>query len=253
MKIVEWILGPIMRILFRFDSVGVDNLPSGPFILASNHVSYMDPIMIQAVTIRRHKPGIFPKYLSKSELFNKKFMRWFMSNAGQIPVDRDSSHARDSLRHARAALEAGDVVGIFPEGTISLTLVPMSAHSGVGRLAVDTKVPVVPAAVWGTHRSWPKYHKRNFGFRRPIVIEFGEPKTYVGSDPVEASNDIMRQIVELVDDARSRYPTDAHGAWWGPPDWPIERGGKWRVHVDHGTDPEVALDMARDAMYSEAG
>lgn len=211
--------------LFRVDQTGLDRLPvTGPAIVASNHISYFDPLVAGLVCLwrRRHV-----RFLSKRELFERQPVGWVMTATRQIPVDRHTERARDSLRSAVEALAAGELVWIFPEGTISLTLLPMRAHSGVGTLALETGVPVIPAGVWGTHRTWTKSRKPDWRLRRPVTLDFGEAFHPTGNDPRAAATEIMDRVVACVDSARSRYPVKPGPRdWWGPPSWPLERAGR---------------------------
>ena len=236
---------------FDLDVHGADRLPaSGPYVIASNHVSYLDPLALaQLVYTERDRQQV--AFLAKRELFDKKSLGWFMRGCGQIPVDRQSAQASDSLRSARAALADDAIVVVFPEGTISLTLVPMRAYTGVARLAVETGVPVVPVGLWGTHRSMAKYRERAIVPHRPVTVEIGRPKIWSpsGGDVGEVAQRIMDDVVDCVDAARSRYP-DVPGPddWWGPPEWPRDRAGRWRPTLS----PREARDLQPDEVLAEA-
>ncbi len=250
-------LAPILRFIFKYDLRGLDNLPrTGPFIVASNHISYLDPIVLIHVGVRFRKPRWYLRFLSKQELFEKQPMRFVMRSSKMIPVDRGTSHASDSLSSARAALRDGEVICIFPEGTISLTLLPMKAFSGVGRLALDSGVPVVPAGVWGTHRTYGKHHKRDIRHHMPVNVFFGEPLVF-GPDSdktaAEAADEIMAAVIRLVDEARSEYPEAPEpDDWWGPPEWPVEAAGRWRPKISKKMPKDEQQQVALEAMRAAA-
>jgi len=247
------VLNPMISHLFRTDVVGLHNVPlHGPVIIASNHISYLDPIVL-GKAILKLRPKRRLRFLAKAELFEKQPLEWAMRNLGQIPVDRGTVSASDSLRSARLAIEEGKSVVIFPEGTISAAFVPMKPHSGVGRLALDTGAPVVPTGIWGTHRSMTKYRERDLARRRPATVDFGASRAYREGDPRSVTEDIMRRVVECVVSARSRYPEiPGPDDWWGPPQWPAERVGKWRPKLTKDMSREEALAAVAAALACDA-
>jgi glycerol-3-phosphate dehydrogenase (NAD(P)+) len=145
------ILVPFFLVYFRLARIGREHLPrTGPVLLAANHRSFLDPFVIGALTRR----PVY--YMAKRELFEKRWQAWVLNCLGAFPVDRGASdkHAMDT---ARAILERGDCVVIFPEGTRTRRGPLGSPRRGVGRLALETGVPVVPIAVIGTEdvrRGW---------------------------------------------------------------------------------------------------
>ena len=118
-------------------------------ILASNHVSYLDPLTLAWVADRR---GRRVRFLAKAELFDKRGLGPLLRAAHQIPVQRGTTNAADALDAAVDALRRGECVAVFPEGTISLDLEPMAGKSGTARLARPAGVAVTPVGLWGTHR-----------------------------------------------------------------------------------------------------
>lgn len=239
---------------FKADVRGLEWVPTdGPVIVASNHISHMDPLVLERTALLL-RPKVRYRFLAKAELFDKQPLAWAMDHLGQIPVDRGSAAASDSLRSAREAIGRGEAVAIFPEGTVSLTFVPMRPHSGVGRLALDTGAPVVPAGLWGTHRSMTKYRKRDLAWRRPVTVDYGPPRVYTpdDGDAQTVTEAIWARVIREVVSARARYPeTPGPDDWWGPPDWPIERAGRWRPKLDKSMTPEEALAEAHAAMAGE--
>src|SRR5690242_18990376 len=109
--------------------------PRGPVLLASNHVSYLDPLVLAYVADRRHRKV---RFLAKAELFDKTGFGALLSSMHQIPVSRGTADAASSLRAAEESLRSGELVAVFPEGTISLDLEPMVPKTGTARLAAAT-------------------------------------------------------------------------------------------------------------------
>jgi 1-acyl-sn-glycerol-3-phosphate acyltransferase len=212
-KAVFW---PWLRYGLRWTIEGVEHLPaSGPVILASNHVSYLDPLTLAYVADRR---GRRVRFLAKAELFDKRGLGTLLRAARQIPVQRGSADAAGALTAAVDALARGECVAVFPEGTISLDLEPMRGKSGAARLARRTGAPVVPVGLWGTHRILMKGRKPawRWGVAQAAVV--GAP-LHAGSDEhVKAVTDrIMGAIAECVGRAREIYPqrpAPGDDAWW---------------------------------------
>lgn len=121
---------------------------SGGLILAVNHISNLDPVLLARFVLEVNR---IPRFLAKSELFDTPVFRDLLRGARQIPVYRKQANAADALRDAVAALHAGELVVIYPEGTITRDPQrwPMLARNGVARLALATDAPVVPVAQWG--------------------------------------------------------------------------------------------------------
>ncbi len=146
------VLRPILRLATRHQWSGLANLPAtGGIIIAVNHVSYIDPLLVGHLL---YDAGRIPRFMGKAELFSWPVVGRVMTVAGQIPVHRNTPDAALSLRDAVRALDAGECVVIYPEGTVTLDpeLWPMAARTGVVRLALLSGAPVIPVAQWGAHR-----------------------------------------------------------------------------------------------------
>jgi 1-acyl-sn-glycerol-3-phosphate acyltransferase len=148
---VRAILMPFFLVYFRLARIGREHLPrGGPLLLAANHRSFLDPFVIGAL-IRRPL-----YYVAKRELFERRWQAWILNSLGAFPVDRGASDTQ-AMATARAILERGDCVVIFPEGTRTRRGPLGAPHRGVGRLALETGAKVVPVAVIGTEdvrRGW---------------------------------------------------------------------------------------------------
>jgi 1-acyl-sn-glycerol-3-phosphate acyltransferase len=153
---------------------GLEHLPrEGPAIVASNHVSYLDFafVMLSAPRPRREM-----RFLARADLFDGRFLGWFLRGVGQIPVDRDRDPL-GALRNARACLDRGELVGVHPEGTISPSFVPRErAATGTVRLAEAADVDIVPCAVWGSQRLLTKWRPARIPPRGiPVRVRYGAP------------------------------------------------------------------------------
>ncbi|MBI4898050.1 MAG: 1-acyl-sn-glycerol-3-phosphate acyltransferase [Actinobacteria bacterium] len=171
---VRGLLVPFFRIYFRLDRIGREHVPSdGPVIFAANHRSFLDPFIIGTMTRR----PLF--YVAKKELFGHRIQAWFLNSLGAIPVDRGRSD-EDMLATARAVLDRGDSLVIFPEGTRIRPGALGRPKRGVGRMALETGAPVVPIALIGTEdvrRKWRVYPRK-------VRIRAGSPLVFPQtSDP----------------------------------------------------------------------
>jgi glycerol-3-phosphate dehydrogenase (NAD(P)+) len=170
--IVYWIsraiLQPFFHLYFRLSRIGREHIPAtGPIIFASNHRSFLDPFIIGVLNRR----PVY--YVAKSEIFKNPFVAWFVSSLGAFPVRRGAGDP-DMLATARAILERGDCILIFPEGTRTRPGSLGRPKRGVGRLALETGAPVVPVALIGTEdvrKGWrirPKKIRARIG--RPLTF-----------------------------------------------------------------------------------
>jgi 1-acyl-sn-glycerol-3-phosphate acyltransferase len=207
---------PGLRYGLRWTIEGEDRIPrQGPVILASNHISYLDPLTLAYVANRR---GRRLRFLAKAELFDKRPLGSLLRAAHQIPVQRGTAYAVHALDPAVDALRRGECVAVFPEGTISLDLEPMAGKSGTARLARAASVPITPVGLWGTHRILMKGRKPQWRWGVAQTAVVGAPVT-VGADEHirEATERIMEAIAMCVARAREIYPQapkEGEDAWW---------------------------------------
>ena len=187
------LLGPVLRLLFRPRAVGLENVPAeGPAILAANHLSFLDDLLLPLVVPRRKVV-----FLAKAEYFDRWYLRWFFRGASVIPVRRESrSAAEAAIRAGVEALGRGHLLGIFPEGTRSPDGRLYRGRTGVARLALESGAPVIPVAILGTFEALP-YHRR---VPRPgrVEIRFGRPLTFDRHRDRPADRFLLRSVTDEV-------------------------------------------------------
>jgi 1-acyl-sn-glycerol-3-phosphate acyltransferase len=210
------LLWPPLRFGIRWTMEGAQTIPvTGPVILASNHVSYLDPLVLAYLADQRKRRV---RFLAKAELFEKQPLGAILKGAHQIPVKRGTSDAASSLDAAVEALGRGECVTVFPEGTISLDLEPMVGKSGTARLAQQSGVPVTPVGLWGMQRVMFKGRKPEWRTGVAETISVGAPIRVAPDEDVrEATDRIMSAIATQVARAREIYPQVPEGdddGWW---------------------------------------
>jgi len=196
---------------------GAEHIPaSGGAVLASNHVSYLDFIFcgLGAQPAKR-----LVRFMAKKSVFTHKISGPLMRGMHHIPVDRAAGTA--AFNEAEAALRNGEVVGVFPEATISESFTVKALKSGAARLAAAASVPLIPMAVWGPHRLWTKGHKKELTKRHvPVIIAIGAPIEAAPDGTAEATTIALRKrLSELLDSAQRAYPEKPSGpddTWWLP-------------------------------------
>lgn len=158
-RLAAVILRPFMMVVTRRDWRGVHNLDvDSGMVLAANHLSWFDPIVISHVLWDNGRP---PRFLAKDTLFRVPVVGWILRGAGQIPVVRGTKDAAAAVEAAVQAAAAGECVIVYPEGTITKDpdLWPMSAKTGAARIALTAGVPVIPMAHWGAQEVMGPYRK----------------------------------------------------------------------------------------------
>lgn len=202
-----------MKLVARYDYREGSKIPkTGPVIVASNHLSYMDAL---AFAFFLFANGRAPRFLGKVQVFRVPIIGKILLAAGQIPVERESKEARVALTYALQLLEMGHQVAVYPEGTLTRDedCWPMVAKTGVARLAVISKAPVYPAAQWGTQDVLAPYSKKFKIFpRTTVTYRVGEPvdlSPWYGKeeDPAamaEATAAIMKAITDLLEEIRGQ-------------------------------------------------
>ena len=197
-------------------SVGHENIPrSGPAVLATNHISYLD---FSFVCLAPPAPRREVRFMARKEFFDHPVLGFLLSRMGQIPVDVYGDPMAGA-QLAGAALERGDLVGIHPEGTISPSFVPRRAKSGALRMAEAAGAPVIPVAIWGSQRLLTKGRP----FRPPrhvsVVVRYGEPLVTTGRTAMARSAELTQRIRDLLAEVQADYPQRPAGPsddWWVP-------------------------------------
>ncbi|WP_327639834.1 1-acyl-sn-glycerol-3-phosphate acyltransferase [Kribbella sp. NBC_00482] len=192
---------------------GTEHVPrTGGALIAINHVSYVDFILggYGALPARR-----LVRFMAKEVLFRNRYSGPLMRGMHHIPVDREAGAA--SYQQALEHLAAGELVGVFPEATISRSFELKEFKSGTVRMAAEAGVPVLPMILWGTQRMFTKDHPRDFTRHRPISISIGAPITVTrDDDPVEATAHLRSTMSGMLDETIRAYPEQPAGAWWLP-------------------------------------
>lgn len=192
---------------------GVEHLPrTGPAIIASNHVGYVDYAFVM---LGPPRPRREVSFLARSDFFEQPLVGAALRALRQIPVDAHGDPAA-ALRAAVAHLDAGGVVGLHPEGTINPSFLPQRGRSGAVRLSQLTGAPIVPTAVWGSQRLLTKWRAPAWPERRiPIRVLYGEPYVPGEGRPAERTDELMGRIRTLVERA-VREEGAPQGSWWVP-------------------------------------
>jgi len=199
----------IARALFagqglKFTIMGAENIPtSGGAVLVSNHLSYFDFAYAGLAACPSKR---LVRFMAKDDVFRHKISGPLMRGMHHIPVDRTAGAA--SFREAVGALKAGEIVGVFPEATISRSFELKAFKSGAVRMAQAAGVPVLPMIIWGSQRVWTKGHPKRLGRTNvPITLSVGEP---IVAGQQDSANDINRQLrarmTDLLHAAQASYP-----------------------------------------------
>ena len=201
----------------RFTLSGTEHVPrSGGAVMAINHIGYLD-FTFAGLAARPAKRLV--RFMAKQEVFTHRISGPLMRGMHHIPVDREAGSA--SFREALLALKRGEIVGVFPEATISRSFELKEFKAGAVRLAAAARVPVLPTVVWGSQRVWTKGRPKRLGrTRTPITVMVGEPlQVERTSDPVEATAALRDRMQRMLREAQETYtdrPTGPGDAWWLP-------------------------------------
>ncbi len=207
----------LFRVLdLKLDLRGTEHIPaSGGAVLACTHVSYLDFIFCGLAGLPAKRKT---RFMAKQQIFANRIAGPLMRGMHHISVDRSAGQA--SYREAVTALQAGEVVGVFPEATISRSFTVKPIKSGAVRMAAEAGVPLIPVTVWGSQRLWTKGRPRNLTQRHvPILIHAGEPLHPTADDDQDVlTKDLRAAMTTLLDQAQRDYPAPATGedVWWQP-------------------------------------
>ena len=191
------VLGPLLRLVFRPWVRGMENIPSsGAVILASNHLSFSDSIFLP---LQSRRPVVF---LAKSEYFTGKgvkgaLVRWFFKATGQLSIDRSGGKASEaSLNTGLSVLSPGLVLGIYPEGTRSPDGKLYRGRTGIARMALESKVSVIPVAMIDTEKVQPI--GKRFPRIRRVGIVVGSPLDFTRFDGMEGDRIVLRAVTDEI-------------------------------------------------------
>jgi 1-acyl-sn-glycerol-3-phosphate acyltransferase len=217
----------------RFDIVGAQNIPeTGGAVLASNHVSYLDFIFVGFGADQSKR---LVRFMAKDTVFSNKVSGPLMRGMHHIPVDR--SAGAQSFDEALSALRDGEVIGVFPEATISRAFQIKDVKTGAARLAQDSDVPLIPMVVWGGQKMMSKGTPRQMRRGTRIAITIGEPMHPSSTDdPTQVTAALREKLEVLLADTISRYP-----------DEPDNEGDRWWMPATYGgTAPTLAEAKKED-------
>lgn len=208
---------PPLLALFKRDWRGMEHMPSdGGFITVVNHNSVLDPL---SYAHYQYNSGRVPRFLAKNSLFGSGLLGALMRRLEQIPVYRESTDAVGAFRAAVDAINRGECVAFYPEGTLTRDPAgwPMAGKTGAARVALMTKAPVIPVAQWGANLVMPAYAKtkrvRLFP-RKTFVVQAGPPvdlSDFYGKEPTaevlrEVTDRLMAAVTEQLAEIRGEEP-----------------------------------------------
>ncbi|HWU27550.1 MAG TPA: lysophospholipid acyltransferase family protein [Microbacterium sp.] len=226
-----WVLAvlviPPMSLLAKIRVTGAEKLPrQGAFVLAPNHYSELDPLIV-AMSV--YRLGRLPRFMAKESLFRVPVVGWLLKRTGMIPVSRSASAtaAKQTLKQSAELVEHGRGVIVYPEGTLTRDpdLWPMRGKSGAVRLALSGDLPLIPMAQWGTQEIMGRYQKglSLWPLRKPVNVLIGDPVDLSdlrgrASEPAalnEATARLMAAITALLEQLRDEK---APATRWNPTD-----------------------------------
>ncbi|GAB2695586.1 lysophospholipid acyltransferase family protein [Thalassiella azotivora] len=216
------VLRPVLRVVTERDWAGVEHLPRDRgFVVVTNHISYSDPLTVAHFL---YDNGFLPRFLGKEQVFRVPGVGAILRGAGQIPVFRESGDAQRAFAAAVEAVEAGECVVIYPEGTLTRDpgLWPMRGKTGAARVALQTGCPVVPVAQWGPQELLPPYGRRpRLWPATPVRVHAGPPvdlsrfsaRRVDGTVLQQATDAILDDLTALVSRLRREEPPQVR---WDP-------------------------------------
>ncbi|QZA07647.1 1-acyl-sn-glycerol-3-phosphate acyltransferase [Mycolicibacter heraklionensis] len=196
----------------QIDYLGLERIPTdGGAVIAINHTGYVDFLPAALAVYRR---GRRMRFMIKAEMQQVRVVNFLIRHTGTIPVDRGDG--ADAYRNAVDALRSGEVVGVYPEATISRSFELKEFKSGAARMALDAQVPIVPLIVWGAQRLWTKDHPRGKLIRSkiPITVLAGEPLAPSG-DAAALSARLRERMAPMLAQVQQDYPHPP-GQFWVP-------------------------------------
>jgi 1-acyl-sn-glycerol-3-phosphate acyltransferase len=216
--ILKMLMRPVFRVLFSVEYAGLENVPArGAVILAGNHPSYLDPVLVALPLARTIR------FMAWDALFRVPLLGWVIRAVGAFPVDIRKGQGESAFREALGVLGAGDALGIFPEGQRSEQAAMGELRTGVARLAIETGALIVPVTIGGASRAWPKWRLLPRSAR--IIVRYHEPirldeaERAARRDDREFHQEVMGRVAARID--RSLQPAIRNAAtiekWYSQP------------------------------------
>lgn len=197
----------------KFQTSGTEHIPrEGGAILAANHIGYIDFVFDG---LAAQPAGRLVRFMAKKEAFDHQISGPLMRSFHHISVDRE--HGEESYLKAVEYARGGEIVGIFPEATISRSMEIKELKTGAVRMAAEAGVPLIPMVTWGTQLLKTKDHPSDlWGRGKTIGLHVGEPLDVTGADPVAETERLREAMTALLDKAITEYPISPEGQWWAP-------------------------------------
>lgn len=195
----------------RITYQGIENIPAhGGAVVVMNHISYID-YLPAGLASRQRRRRI--RYMLKAEALEHGAVDWIIRHTDCIPVDRDAGAG--AFAEAVRRLRIGQLVGVFPEATISRSFELKEFKSGAVRMALEAQVPLVPMILWGPQRMFTKGHPKDLRRSKiPWVIRVGEPLRPEGT-VTELDAALRAAMTTILHEVQEQYPHPP-GAWWVP-------------------------------------
>ena len=195
----------------RITYQGLENIPvRGGAVIVMNHISYLD-YLPAGLASRQRRRRI--RFMLKAEALESGIVDWIIRHTDCIPVDRSAGSG--AYAEAVRRLRGGQLVGVFPEATISRSFELKEFKSGAVRMALEAQVPIVPLILWGPQRMWTKDHPKDLGRKKiPWTIRAGEPLQPVGT-AAELDAALRASMTTILHEVQEQYPHPP-GAWWVP-------------------------------------
>lgn len=222
-RFYQGVVGTLRRVMraakIDMTVVGAENIPAeGGALIAGNHTGYADFILLGTGPFLRGERLV--RFMAKSSLFDVRGLGWLLRKMKHVPVDRAKGGA--SIAPAVEMLQEGNLIGIFPEATISRSFELAEFKTGAARIAKQAGVPLVPCVIWGSQRIWTKDLPKRF-WRVPVIVRYGAPIDLTGDAEADTA-ELKRQMQVLLDDSRTEY-ADLAGPGTGEPWMPASLGG----------------------------
>lgn len=213
-RLAAVLLKPPLLFFFKRDWHGMENIPEkGGFITVVNHNSVVDPLSYAHF---QYNTGRVPRFLAKVSLFRSGFVGAAMRGTGQIPVFRESKDAIGAFRAAVEAINKGECVAFYPEGTLTRApgMWPMKGKTGAARVALETRAPVIPVAQWGANLAVPPYPKRGeikLFPRKTLIVRAGPPIDLSEFYDLEPTAAVLRDVTDRIMDEITALLSEIRG------------------------------------------